>query len=436
MLRSPCTITWHRLTEPSTSTVNPLRRAKSLSPSRARAIQQRALAKAAEFGPAEVFLRRAVVLGAEFEGVNLLTIDEILRNALAVRVHLDGCVGLACSSMLSHESEIGELVACARRAARNGPIVKNILAPVESSPRVLPPHEASLPEQLQSNVNQLVSELPSWAQRSVLWSGRLEQVSTMTRIIHSGGLDATGGRSAWRLRLRARRPAGSMPVDRLLEFVAVTWAEIVEAVKTRVAGEFPQDESVSDSPNNIPVAFGATLVAKILAAILSRRDTPPPSVPVNDLRIDDVPAGGRFGCDDEGIPLRPIAVIASGAWCPPWCTVTEAGSSAPTGRAVRASIDMPPRPGALGLRYSGRTGERFERFILLTELAGLSLRSDGMLVGTAPEGILIENSRPLRRCKGRSICLPVGEIFGARFAGASASTFLTGPHRLPSVILN
>lgn len=417
--------------------MNLLRRASPLSPSRAGAIQERALAMAAKLGPAEVFLRRTVVLGAEFEGVNLLAADEVCRSALAVRVHMGERMGFACASMLAQKSGIGELIARARHAAINGPMVKSILVPVEPSPPQFPPPQVvGSPEKLQSNVDQLISALPIWAHRSILWSGRLEQIWASTRIVHSGGLDATGGRSAWRLRLRARRPAGNMPVDRLIEFQAVRWDEIVEAVNARVSAEFPLEESIGDAPHNIPIAIGATLVAKILGAILSRRDSTPTTALVDDMRIDDVPAGGRIGCDDEGIPLRPIAVISNGAWCSSWRTVTEAGSTAPTGRAVRASIDALPRPVALGLRYSGRAVPNCERFLLLTELAGLSLRSNGMLVGTAPEGIVIENGTPTRRCTGRSICLPLEDIFGKRFAGASASTFLTGPHRLPSIILN
>lgn len=399
---------------------------------RAQSIQNRLLSLAMRNGPAECFLRRTLSLGLSFEAGGVTGLQEADRTELALRVFRDGRVGLAGGSLPHDEVGVLNSVARAEASAASGP-AETILAPAVRL--VLTSEMPSLPSpsDLVTRVSELHSRLCE-CRAGVHWSGNISVVQRVVRVVHSDGLDAWGGSTEYRLTVRARRAAGQAPVDRLLNVSAAEWPEAVRELIHRVEAEFPEREDLEAEPAGVPLALGPSVVAQLCLALIRPRFLS--NSPLLDRRVSliDEPRPGHQGCDDEGVLVQALSVFDSGFCCEPWASVGE-GNRALPGRAFRPAIDSFPTTTPVSLRWTGPSTECAKRAVLLSEIAGLSAQPDGALHGIAIEGVVLDQGRPVRRCRGRVLQLHPVRVLKELIGEVTADRFAVGKHRMPQLVL-
>lgn len=358
--------------------------------------------------------------------------EESDRTELALRVCRDGRAGLIGGSLPNNEVSILTYVERAEAAASNGPY-ETIFAPPVRLPLTLDMPSLPSPDALVSRMSELHTQL-SQRRPGFQWSGKLSLVQRVARVIHSDGLDAWNGSTEYRLRLRARRAAGQAPVDRILHVSAREWLEAVDEVNHRVEAEFPESENLAGAPVGVPHALGPNVVAQLCLALLKPRFSS--ELPRLDQRVSlvDEPSPGHQGCDDEGVLVHPLPVVDSGCFCDPWASVIRRGRAL-QGRAFRATIDSPPATSPMSLRWTGRGVDCVKKSILLSEIAGLSLQSDGALHGCAIEGIVLDEGRPTHRCRGTELRLRPDLVFTKMIGEITARRFAVGKHRMPQLVL-
>jgi hypothetical protein len=394
--------------------------------------QARLLDLASRSGPAECFLRRVVSCSVRFEGRAVTNAEEVVRTEVALRVLRNGQVGMWGGSIPRCENAVADGVARAEANASCGRAAETILADSNVSHQVLPELELPEPRKIISLVDVFLAEL-QMQRPHFLWSGQVSVVRRIGRVIHSEGLEAWSISSEFHWRLRGRCPANRTPVDRLLEVRAGRWSEATSMLKARIEAEFPVREDFMGIPSDISITLGPSVVASLCLALIPGRVTHVSSLLDGRVTIWDDPGDCYQGCDDEGVPIVPVPLVVAGRPGSPWATV--GATAPPTGRGMRGAIDSAPVLTSLGLRWASGGDAPLTRSVLISELAGISLQADGSVQGTAPEGVVLSNGKPIRRCPGRVVRIAAVDALGCRLAGISQDRFATGRHRLPSVTL-
>ena len=383
-------------------------------------------------GAAESLLRRHVLRLVRFEGCHPTDAEAVDRREVAVRVLRHGRVGIWGGSVLpGSAASIAEIVARAEANAIAGPPAGTILASAGAVPR--PASRPRLPEAgtLVSLGEAFLSKVRE-RRPCFHWSGMVSAACCIARVVHSAGLDAWSCSAEYRIRLRGRCPAGRSPVDRVIDVRAGGWEEAMDALLTRIDAEFPGSENVMTVPVDLPLTLGPTVVAALCLTLV--RSDEEQSLPLDPrVSIIDDPGDWYRGCDDEGVPVVPVSLVAAGKRSVAWVTV--GATSPPTGRAIRSAIDAPPILTALGLRWGAGGDTLPPRTVLLTELAGLSQQPDGSVQGMAPEGVVLCDGKPAHRCQGRVLRITATDAFGRRLSAVSKEQLATGRHRLPSITL-
>ncbi|MCX7590090.1 MAG: hypothetical protein N2255_00525 [Kiritimatiellae bacterium] len=398
----------------------------------AQSVQNRMLFLGTRNGPAECFLRRTLSLGLSFEAGEVTELQEADRTELALRVFRDGRMGLAGGSLPHDEVGVLNCVARAEASAASGP-AETILAPAVRLVLMSEMPSLPSPSDLVARVSELHTRLCE-CRAGIHWSGNISVVQRIIRVTHSGGLDAWGGLTEHRLRVRARFAAGQAPVDRLLNVSAAEWPETVRELIHRVEAEFPDRENLESEPASVPLALGPSVVAQLCLALI--RPSFLSESPVLDRRVSliDEPRPGHQGCDDEGVLVQAISVVDSGFCCEPWASMGE-GCRALIGRAFRPTIDSPPAPTPVSLHWVGAGVECAKRVVLLSEVAGLSAQPDGTLHGIAIEGVVLDQGRPVHRCRGRVLQLHPVRLLKELIGEITADRFAVGKHRMPQLVL-
>lgn len=403
-----------------------------LSPA-ALSVQDRVLSRGAENGPAECFLRRAVRRSVSFDGGKVTGLQEADSTELALRVLRGQRVGLVGGSLPHSERAVVDCVERAEASAASGSVVFTRLAPPIRLPlaRELPSLPA--PDELVARVCDL-DRIVCCCRVGFHWSGRITVIKQVARVLHSEGLDAWSAFVEHRLRLRARCTAQQAPVDRLLDVCAADWPEVTSELVRRIDAEFPESEKQDRPRPGASLIIGPALVAQLCLALVSRKSEGETPRLHHHVSLVDEPSSGRQGCDDEGIPVQSLPVVHAGFWFDDWVTVGVAGR-APSGRGFRRAIDAPPTATPLGLRWVEAGREVPRQAMLISEVAGLSVHPDGALHGTAVEGIIMDEGRPVRRCRGRALRLHPIDVLKQQFGGVTGGFFTAGRHRLPQVVL-
>lgn len=398
----------------------------------AQAVQDSVLFRGRRNGPAECFLRRTLSLCLSFEAGEVTGLEEADRAELALRVFRGGRVGLAGGSLPNGEVGVLNCVERAEASAASGP-AGTILAPAVLLPLTSEMPTLPSPDALVARVSDLHTRLCE-CHPGVHWSGNISVVQRVARVTHSDGLDAWGGLTEHRLRLRARCAAGQAPVDRLLNVSAAEWPEAVHELIRRVEAEFPESESLEGTPAGAPLALGPAVVAQLCLAVTRLKF--PSESPRLDRRVSlvDEPGPGHQGCDDEGVLVQARTVVDAGFFCEPWASVGE-GGRALLGRASRPAIDSPPATTTVSLRWVGAGVEGAKRAVLLSEVAGLSVQPDGALHGIAIEGVVLDQGRPAQRCRGTVLRLHPVTVLKELIGEVTAHRFAVGRHRMPQLVL-
>ena len=387
------------------------------------------LSMGARGGPAEVFLRRTSAYSAEFDGDRTNGLRHDRRAELAVRVFRKGRYGLAGSSFDSLFDPI-RLVRQAECQAQHGPPSP----PIETPPSKgghrgpVPPR----PSELVEAIDCLRVTLCKWSP-ATHWSGQLIVTSRDWRVANTSGLDRTAGSVRTAFRLRARQPGGRFPFDRFMSVAAPTLADAVDRVIDRVRVEVPPEPDAYSQSNEgtarLPLILGPALVGRLAESLVT---CPVSSAPV--VHVYDTACQEDGECDDEGVSVIPtIPIICEGQAEVPWTTLAARGGLPATGRSFRVTIDQPPTPRPLGIRWGPAAGELPRQALFMTELVSAPKSCRGRLTGRTPDAFVWRDGRPVSRTTGRSLDLDIKDLLGAKLLGLSSKRYATGSHRVPLV---
>ena len=390
---------------------------------------EQTLSMGARGGPAEVFLRRTSAYSAEFDGDRTNGLRHDRRAELAVRVFREGRYGLAGSSFDALFDPI-RLVRQAEGQARYGPLSPPIEAPPSKGSHR--GHVSPQPSNLVEAIDCLRATLCKWSP-ATHWSGQLIVAARDWRVANTGGLDRKAGSVRTAFRLRARRPSGRLPFDRFMSVIAPTLTDAIDRVIDRVRIEVPSEPDAYSQSNEgtakLPLILGPALVGRLAESLVTFPVSSSPAVHVYDTaRQED----GE--CDDEGISVIPtIPIIREGQVEDPWTTLATRGCLPATGRSFRATIEQPPTPRPLGIRWGPAAGELPKQALFMTELASAPKSCRGRLAGRAPDAFVWRDGRLVSRLAERSLDLDIKDLLGAKLLGLSSKRYATGPHMVPLV---
>lgn len=392
--------------------------------------QARLLMLAARNGPAECFLRRTISCQVRLDGGDTVGVEHADRSEIALRVIRDNRIGICGGSAARGDRFIDRIAACAEENARFGPLVGEELFPnMPSHGRC---HIPQMPEP--TDLVTLGSEFLSGlqAQRpSFHWSGEVSLKSRESRVVHSGGLEGWSTMMEYRLQIRARRLSHGGLVDRLLDVRGSSWDGVTTQITARIEAEFPESEDIRAAPSTAQIALGAPVVAVLCQGVAFGHLREPVSLS-GHVTIWDEPTVNFEGCDDVGVPVSPITLVDRGRVLQ-W---QGAGTTAARpGRAFRKAIDAPPACSLLGLHWTTSADFAPPLSVLYTEFAGVSIRPNGQIQGTATEGIVLQDGKPTYRCPGRVMRISIKESLGKRLIGVSQQQYASGRHRLPVIVL-
>ena len=376
-----------------------------------------------------MFLRRTSAYSVEFDGDRTNGLRHDRRAELAVRVFRKGRYGLAGSSFDALFDPI-RLVGQAECQARHGPPSHPIETPPSkgSHREPVPPQ----PSELVEAIDCLRATLCKWSP-ATHWSGRLIVTVRGWRVANTGGLDRTAGSVRTACRLRARRPSGQLPFDRFMSVVAPTLTDAVDRVIDRVRVEVPCEPDAYSQSNEgtakLPLILGPALVGRLAESLVTFPVSSSPVVHVYDTACQE---DGE--CDDEGVSVIPtIPIIREGQAEAPWTTLATRGCLPATGRSSRVTIDQPPAPRSLGIRWGPAAGELPKQALFMTELVSVPKSCRGRLTGHVPDAFIWRDGRPVSRTTGKSLDLDIKDLLGAKLLGLSSKRYATGPHRVPLV---
>lgn len=390
---------------------------------------EQTLLTGARGGPTEVFLRRTSAYSAEFDGDRTNGLRHDRRAELAVRVFRKGRYGLAGSSFDALFDPI-RLIRQAECQARYGPPSPPIETPPSkgSHRRPLP----AQPSELVEAIDCLRAILCKWSP-ATHWSGQLTVTARDWRVANTGGLDRTAGSVRTAFRLRARRPSGRLPFDRSMSVVAPTLTDAVDRVIDRVRVEVPSEPDTYRQSNEgtakLPLILGPALVGRLAESLVTFPVSSSPVVHVYDMACQE---DGE--CDDEGVSVIPtIPIVREGQAEAPWTALATRECLPAIGRSFRVTIDQPPTPRPLGIRWGPAAGELPEQALFMTELVSAHKPCRGRLTGRAPDAFVWRDGRPVSRIAERSLGLDIKDLLGAKLLGLSSKRYATGPHMVPLI---
>lgn len=388
-------------------------------------MQDRAFDIVSKYGPAEVHLRRSVATSVETEGGNP-TASQATSVGLVVRL-LNTPDRIAATSLPGNETTIRNLVA----RLTGGQTEEAPELPHFAFPKDIPSVESGDPE-VAETTSRILSRAKS-LDASLFWTVRASRESRWTRTLRPG-LDAEGTYHGCGVEARVRGAGQGVVFDRHWRLAAATFAAAETALFARIALEMPRRlEFTKDT--HLVRALGPKVFLELTRSLLRCGTSHPPKSFSASVDVFDCPKPFYSGHDDEGSPMKVLAVANAADGFVPWKTSSLGlATDRSSGRAFRNSMDALPTLTPLGLGWAGSRSECPPTFELVPELGLLSEPQRGTLVGITSNAVLIRDGVPQCLRPPQRLALPVFEILGRGFAGASTNDFAVGRHRLPFVL--
>lgn len=398
----------------------------------AREIASNVLERAEATGPAEVFAVRSRLLVVAFEDLRLSGAEHVERQEIALRLVLGGRVGLSAASLPHGREGVADLTARARAAAHlSQPSGLGPNAPVRSKTASLATGVSATA--LVSLAQELGEELRD-SYPGFHWRGRIVALLRRGVVLNTGGTEAESLRRSFAVDLRALGSSERAPIDRRFRVMASHASELAPLIRHRIQSEFPPGRADASADKDAPLAVGPELVARSFES-LARGSWRPTGMIDPHLHVVDDPMLYHDGADEEGVPVGPLPLIRPGGHLERWAVRAGSGKHEPVGRGFRPSIEAPPWPRALGLRWWVPLDARWPRRVrLLRELSGLRMTPDGVVSGLASETILSEEGRAVGRAAGGQFQFSLSELLRPGVT-ASNDIYAADHHRLPNLCL-
>ena len=182
-------------------------------------------------------------------------------------------------------------------------------------------------------------------------------------------------------------------------------------------------------PQSVPVVLGPSVVLSICTALWRHLPLLEQTQFDPRMSLKDDPASMYTGCDDSGASVVPLPLILKGQLI---ATYSDLGRA---GRGLKPAIDMMPRLRPMGLKLDVGQPIKADLAILISELSGLTIQPDGIVVGVAPEATVLETGHAVKRCAGGRYRFNFAELFGQQILHAASDPMPAGSHYVPQLAL-